>query len=188
MEIRYEITNGLSPGLLDSLSGVKRDETVSCIHLLLTRPGSSRMVANAELGRVFGLLIDRLAEGSKVNLLFPYDLTELDRRLDAIGVTRKREKGGIVVKLSSSEQPLLIRVLEATAFTTFYGWVNGIDEVPEKPAELFASLEKVRFVGVFCLFDESMELLSKLVPPEDIMSAIGEVARDASITVIKRQD
>lgn len=183
MEIHCKTSYGIKPDLLDRLSGLKLDSTVCSVRLWLIESGSKESVSNNDLVQVFGSVFSRIAEGHSITLLFPHDVSELRRKLDALSIDWKKEKGGLLVEFPWSKSQVLFDVLRVTAFTTFYGWTDRLEPLPTNPSLLFQNLDAILVVGVFALYDDSVELLSKRLPSEQIMIAVRDVAADMDIPV-----
>lgn len=184
MEIHCEIQQGLKPGLLDRFTGLNvSDETVWTMKIFLTDPASRELLASRELARVFGSIIQKIAGARSACFFFPYDLGEVKTKLQNHNIELTKGKGGGLVKIPSQNLSSLVEVLETSAFTTFYAWVGGQDTIPDKPELLFENLDVNDLVVVLSLYDESVELLSKLVPVEVVVNIIHEVGAEIGIQV-----
>lgn len=190
MQLHCRIHHGLKPGLLDRLVGVEADESIWTADLCLTKPDSRQLVPTRDLVRVFGSIVHRLAEVRSIWVLFPYDVGQVKKKLGALNIESRKERGGLAVEIASPHLPLLTRVLEAGESTTFYSLVEkeAGSPSPRIPPRtdlklLFKNLGQAYFLGVFSLYDESMELLSKFLPAELIISAVREVGTEEGVQV-----
>lgn len=171
-------------GLLDRLSGLKPDDAVWTVRLCIDRNGGrSKTAANEDLARIFASVLGRLAAQRPINLLFPYDVIEVARKLRTLNIEGRKENGALLIELAVTQFPMLSQILEQAAFTTFYGYANQMRPVPTKPSLLFENLDGVFFAAVFMLYDDSMELLSKAVKGEEIIDVVRDVAEGLGIRV-----
>lgn len=173
----------MKPDLLDRLSGLNADLTVCSVRLCLTDSGSPKNVTNDDLARVFGQVLLKLAGQHCINLLFPYDVGEISRKLESLNIEWTREGRALIIRISASQFPILFEILRTAAFTTFYAWPNGIKPIPSDPSLLLGNLDAIPFAAVFTLYDDSLELMSKLVPAEEILKAVRGVGADAGALV-----
>lgn len=190
MELHCRIHHGLTPGLLDRLVGVQAHESIWTADLCLTKPDSRHLVPTRDLVRVFGSIVHRLAEVRSIWVLFPYDVGQVKRKLGALNIESRKERGTLAVEIASPHLPLLTQVLEAGASTTFYSLVEKEAGSPPPWTPpltdlklLFKDFGQAYFLGVFSLYDESMELLSKFLPAEFIINAVREVGTEEGVQV-----
>lgn len=184
MKLHIKTRQGLRPDVLEKLSGSKAaDEAAWVTALCLTEHSSRELLPNQELARVFALVIHKLARGRAINFLFWSDKAQVKRNLQNLDVRKTEDAKALLVEIPSQELLTLRKLLEAGAFTTFYGWIDGI-VTPDKPTSLFESLGTIDFVAVFSLYDETIEILSRLVPNDFLIPAIRNVGVETGIEVV----
>lgn len=190
MELLYQIHRGLSRDILDRLSGIQDDETILRVSLCLTERGSRRILPSADIARTFGSVLHRLAKERPINLLFPYDVQQVESDLRNLKVPVRKENGNLWVEIAPPHIPMLVKVLEAGAFTTFYGRVDG--ELGKQsigigkesgPGLLFRRVGQHYFLAVFSLYDEGLELVSKQLPSEVVINTVQAVSAEEGIQV-----
>ena len=133
--------------------------------------------------RIFWRIIYKLADGRTIRLLFPYDVGVIKKKLSSLGVTAKKEGRWLWLDVDQLELSKLMEVLEEASFTTFYAQVDGVKVVSQKPVDLINSLKQQYFLVVFTLYDESMEILSLLLPSDSIMNIIRQVGLEENVKV-----
>jgi hypothetical protein len=190
MELLYQIRRGFNPNILDRLSGIQDDATIVTVSLCLTEKSSKRLLPSVDLARVFGLILHKLAKERPINLLFPYDDRKVQRNLKKINVQVGKEKRNLWVEIAPPHIPTLVKVLEAGAFTTFYGCVDGelgkqITGRDEEngPDLLFKRAGQSYFLTAFSLFDEGLEIISKYLSAESVINTVQTVAAEEGIQV-----
>jgi len=193
MELYCKIRQGLEPDLLDRLSRLfEADPAIRTAQICLTDPRSRRQVPTSDLARIFATIVSNLAEGRGIALLFENDLREVEKKLRSLRMEGKREgHRSLWVELPPPNLEGLSETLRLCAFTTFYGWVSSIDLAGDRSLPKGASfrqavrnLDEAYFLSVFTLYDESMELLSKAIPSEFIISAVREVGAAEGLRVM----
>jgi hypothetical protein len=168
---------------LDRLSGLKPDDAVWTVRLCLVNRGLSKAVGNEDLARIFGSVLGRLAGERHINLLFPYDVTEVAIKLRRLNIEGNKENGALLIELTAPQFPMLLHVLEQAAFTTFYAFTNEMRPPPRNPSLLFENLDAICFAAVFTLYDDAIEVLSKAVKAEEIIDVVRDVAAGLGIPV-----
>jgi hypothetical protein len=111
-------------------------------------------------------------------------VAEVKRNLASAGIRTNEKKNALSAQVPAQEDSTLARLLEAGAFTTFYGWTDGMELTPTQPTVLLENLGAVQFVAVFTIFDETMEVISKLIPIEAVKKSIQAVCDEAHIEVV----
>jgi hypothetical protein len=184
VELYVKTSQGLRPDFLDRLSGLSvEDETVWATALCLTEHDSQKVLPNSSLARVFARVMHKLAKGRAINFFFSSDLGEINRNFRDLGIKTNSRKKNLFVEVRAEDISLMERVLEAAAFTTFYGWIDGTEIMPEQTSFLFENLGTIELVAVFSLYDETVEIVSKLVPVDFVLQSVREVALEAGIEV-----
>jgi hypothetical protein len=185
MELLCRIDKGLKPNILDKLLGLREpEEMIQTVSFWLTEPTSKKLLPLKVSARVFGMIIHRLSEGHTIRFLFPYDVGQVKNRLSDLRVAAKKESGWLWLEITPLELPKLMQVLEAASFTTFYAQVNGEKVIPPKPTGLFDALKQTYFLVVFTLYDDSIEILSSVVPPDVIINCAREVGIKEGVQVV----
>ena len=190
MQLQYYIRRGFNPDLFEKLSGLRRDETVLTAGLCLTTKASQQSVSSRTLAELFGALLDSLAEQRPIQLVFSHDVRQAEQKLEVLNLSSRKDRGSIRIEVALPHLPKLSRILEAGAFTTFYGYVDAGTTIPNEssvketmPGALFKSLDKYYFVCVFSLYDESMELISKALSEELVINALQSVGALKGISI-----
>lgn len=193
MELYCNIQQRLEPDLLDRLSRLfDADPRTRTAQICLTDPGSRRQVPTLDLARIFATIVTNLAEGRGIELLFENDLRQVEKKLRSLRMKGKKEgHRSLWIELPSPSLFELTESLRLCAFTTFYGWVpsgglGGARSMPEGASFRLAvrHLEEAYFLSVFTLYNESLELLTKAIPSEFIISAVREVGAAEGLRVI----
>jgi hypothetical protein len=70
------------------------------------------------------------------------------------------------------------------AFTTFYLQAGGNDTTPASPAVLFDTIDAVRLVATFNLFDEAVEVVSAHLAADAVLEVVRRVAHDEGIRFV----
>jgi hypothetical protein len=187
MQLRYTIHHGFEPQRLEKLSGLRADEAVEAVRVCLTAPNLHRVIPAEDLARVFSRIVQALAGERVVRLFFPYEVSALRRDLKEFAAQLQEEGDALYAEVPPPHLPLLVRLSEKAAYSTFFGCVAAdvTNPMPRwtNPTALLADLRSLQFVVVFTLYDESIELLSARLPVEHIIGAVREAGAVEGVQV-----
>lgn len=181
MELHCQIERGLKPKRAQRLFASKADPRVLRASICLLNDGGKREVPARDVARVFTALVDKLAGGRTITLVFGDHPARVRRVLGALGIQAAIVGGSLWIDLSPVELALLVRVLEKVTLATFCAAVNG-QEI-RRESDILRSLDRIYFAVIFEMYDDSMELLSKFVPAELVLNAVREVGAEEGIRV-----
>lgn len=185
IKLYYKVQKALKPNLLEKFFGIGvSDNSVHSVSLFLTSSGKMQLLSSRDLSRIFVLIIQKLAEGRSVQFLFPYDKKEVKNKISKFKMGEEESNGLLWFETDFTHITTIGQILEEASFTTFFALIGSEKTAPNNLSDLMKSLKKKYLVIVFSLFDESIEVLSAIVPGEKVLNVAREVCTEMNVEFV----
>lgn len=153
------------------------------VNFMLFTPDSHQGPSSENVSVLYSQIITRLASNHLLRFYFPTHRKEVIKCIKDIKAQYHEQNKWVWMDVFPSDVFTIKNLFDKLGFTQFFAEIDGIDKIPEKVDDLFCNITHSYSLISFELYDDSIEIISSVLSPEEIINIANDVCIDRGISI-----